>query len=62
MVVSEWCSCPHCKMSANYSEFKRVLENEGTCPMCEEPVQPMQVKIADNPEAEFKALAALMKT
>ena len=31
------------------------------CPMCEEPVQPMQVKIADNPEAEFKALAALMK-
>jgi hypothetical protein len=29
--------------------------------MCEEPVQPMQVKIADDPAAEFKALAALMK-
>lgn len=39
MVVSEWCQCPHCKMCANYSEFKRVLENEAVCPMCEEQVQ-----------------------
>lgn len=61
MVISEWSSCPHCKMCANFSDFKRVLENEPVCPMCEEAVQPTQVRIADNPQEEFKTLAALMK-
>lgn len=61
MVVSEWSSCPSCKMVANYQDFKRVLESEPTCPMCEEPVPPMTIKISDNAEGDFKALAALMK-
>jgi WD repeat-containing protein 19 len=61
MVISEWSSCPACKMCANYGEFKRVLESEPVCPMCEEPVPPMSIKLADNPDAEFKALAKLMQ-
>lgn len=61
MVVSEWSSCPSCKMVANYQDFKRVLESEATCPMCEEDVPPMSIKISDNAEGDFKALAALMK-
>jgi WD repeat-containing protein 19 len=36
MVVSEWSSCPTCKMCGIYSELKKVLEADPTCPMCEE--------------------------
>ena len=61
MVISEWSCCPICKMPCNFTEMKKVLENEPVCPMCEAPVSPMQIKLADDPEAEFKALANLMK-
>ena len=61
MIISEWSSCPCCKMVANYSDFKRVLESEPLCPMCEESVMPMAVKLSDTAEADFKALANLMK-
>ena len=61
MIISEWSSCPSCKMCANHSELKRVLEAEPICPMCEQNVPPMSVRIADDAQAEFKALVALMK-
>ena len=61
MILSDWSSCPSCKMCANYSDFKRVLEAEPVCPMCEAQVPPMTVKIAEDPAGEFKALVALMK-
>lgn len=61
MVLSEWSVCPSCKMCANYSELKRVLENDPVCPMCEAQVSPMSIKISDDPAGEFKALVALMK-
>lgn len=61
MVLSDWSSCPACKMCANYSDFKKVLEADPVCPMCEAQVPPMTVKIADDAAAEFKALVALMK-
>lgn len=61
MVLKEWSCCPACKMSANYQELKRVLENEPVCPMCEQNVPPMSITLSSDPEADFKALTALMK-
>jgi hypothetical protein len=48
-------------MPAIYSDFKRLLENEPVCPMCEQNVPAMSITLASEPEAEFKALTALMK-
>jgi hypothetical protein len=48
-------------MPANYSDFKRLLESEAVCPMCEQNVPPMSITLASDPEGEFKALTALMK-
>jgi hypothetical protein len=48
-------------MPAIYSNFKRLLENEPICPMCEQNVPAMSVTLASDPEADFKALTALMK-
>ena len=61
MVIKDWSSCPACKLPANYSHFKRILESEPVCPMCEQNVPPMSITLASDPEAEFKALTALMK-
>ena len=61
MVINEWSQCPACKMCANFSDLKRVLESEQICPMCEAQVHPMQVKISDDPAADFKNLVTLMK-
>jgi WD repeat-containing protein 19 len=41
MVMREWCACPSCKLPANYSDFKKLLEADPTCPMCETNVQAM---------------------
>ncbi len=35
MLIKEWSCCPACKLLAIYSDFKRLLENEAVCPMCE---------------------------
>lgn len=48
-------------MCANYTDFKKVLEADPVCPMCETNVPPMTVKISEDPASEFKALMALMK-
>jgi hypothetical protein len=61
MTIKEWSSCPACKLPAIYSDFKRLLENEPVCPMCEQNVPAMSITLASDPEAEFKALTALMK-
>ena len=61
MILSDWTQCPSCKMCGIYSELKKVLENENTCPMCDQQVHPMSVKISDDSSADFKALVALMK-
>jgi hypothetical protein len=41
--------------------MKRMLEFEPECPLCSKPVQPMQIRIAEDQEGELKALAELMK-
>ena len=48
-------------MPANYTEMKRVLEAEPICPMCSAEVMPIQVKVSDDAQAEFKELMTLMK-
>lgn len=42
MVIEEWSECPECKFPALYSDFKRVVENSGTCPMCYQAVSNIQ--------------------
>ena len=61
MILNEWASCPSCKMCANFSDFKKVLENDPVCPMCDQHVPPMSVKISEDSQGDFKALVALMK-
>lgn len=48
-------------MCANYTDFKKVLEAEPICPMCEAEVPPMSVKISDDPATDFKNLVNLFK-
>jgi heme/copper-type cytochrome/quinol oxidase subunit 2 len=48
-------------MPANYTELKRFLESDPTCPMCETSVSAMNITLSSVPEEEFKALTALMK-
>lgn len=61
MVISDWSNCSGCGMCANYTDFKKVLESTQECPMCETKIEPMSIKICDDPENEFKTLVALMK-
>ena len=61
MILSDWSTCPACKMCANYSDFKKVLESDPTCPMCETNIPAMSVKLSEDASGEFKALMALMK-
>jgi len=53
MILADWCHCPSCKMCANYSDLKAVLEKSPECPMCEAAVSPMAIKISDDPLADF---------
>ena len=48
-------------MCCNYTEMRRVLESDNSCPMCEKQIDPMAVTISNDPEAEFKALVELMR-
>jgi len=48
-------------MCANYTEMKRMLENDPICPMCAADVPAMTVTVSNDSEKEFKALVALMK-
>mmetsp|Transcript_17464 Transcript_17464/g.29389 ORF Transcript_17464/g.29389 Transcript_17464/m.29389 type:complete len:86 (+) Transcript_17464:472-729(+) len=61
MVLSDWSHCPSCKMCGLYTEMKRVLEADPSCPMCEQNVPPMTVKISDDSQSDFKSLVNLMK-
>ncbi|XP_053110027.1 WD repeat-containing protein 19 isoform X2 [Hemicordylus capensis] len=48
MVKDDWTACPHCDFPSLYSEFRNLLQNESTCPMCSEKVNIVSLKkIAD---------------
>jgi hypothetical protein len=61
MTIKEWSCCPLCKLPANYSDLKKLLEADPTCPMCEQNCPAVSVTMASDPDMEFKALTALMK-
>jgi len=61
MILPEWSCCPSCKMPAIYTDFKKLLENDPTCPMCEQSISPVSLQLSSEPEKEFKELAGLMK-
>eukprot|EP00806_Schmidingerella_arcuata_P004714 Macronucleus_5278.p1 GENE.Macronucleus_5278~~Macronucleus_5278.p1 ORF type:complete len:175 (+),score=54.47 Macronucleus_5278:1-525(+) len=61
LILQDYSKCPSCLMPCNYTEMKRMLEAEPVCPMCAAEVMPMQVKISEDAEAEFKELMQLMK-
>uniref|UniRef100_A0ACB8E720 WD repeat-containing protein 19 n=3 Tax=Sphaerodactylus townsendi TaxID=933632 RepID=A0ACB8E720_9SAUR len=48
MVQGDWTVCPHCDFPALFSEFRSLLQNESTCPMCSEKVNIVSLmKIVD---------------
>ena len=51
MITNEWTHCPKCGFPANISYFRKVLDVEATCPMCEKPVDSKQLKIV--PEYDY---------
>lgn len=61
MTLKEWSNCPNCKLPAIYSDFKRLLEADPTCPMCETNVPAISITLCSDPDSEFKTLTALMK-
>lgn len=61
MTIADWSCCPSCKMCANYSHFKKVLEADPTCPMCAASVPPMSLKLSSDPAGDFKTLVNLFK-
>ena len=50
MTIYEWSNCPLCKMPAQYSSFKKMLEQDSTCPMCEGQVPAMNLTLSNDPE------------
>lgn len=50
MIIKEWSCCPSCKMPAIYTDFKKLLENEPSCPMCEANVPAISITLASDPE------------
>jgi len=61
MILQDYSKCPNCLMPCNHTEMKRVLEGEPICPICSTEVMPIQVKISEDAETEFKELMTLMK-
>eukprot|EP01012_Entosiphon_sulcatum_P034005 TRINITY_DN4306_c0_g1_i1.p1 TRINITY_DN4306_c0_g1~~TRINITY_DN4306_c0_g1_i1.p1 ORF type:complete len:1383 (+),score=422.30 TRINITY_DN4306_c0_g1_i1:301-4449(+) len=50
MVLSDWSYCPNCKFPALYSAMTVLVQEEKTCPMCEQEVNFMAIKKVDNPD------------
>ncbi|KAJ7557745.1 hypothetical protein O6H91_04G007600 [Diphasiastrum complanatum] len=48
MVLGDWTICPLCKFPALMSEFVKVLQVEGMCPMCSQNVPLVEVKPLEN--------------
>ena len=61
MTIFEWSSCPSCKMPALFPDFKKLIEYENVCPMCEQQIDPMTIILSNEPDKDFKELANLMK-
>ena len=61
MILQDYSKCPSCLMPCNYTEMKRLIESEPVCPMCSAEVLPMQLKISEDAQQEFKELMGLMK-
>lgn len=57
MTLDDWSECPHCKFPASYKYFQMVLKVNGSvCPMCNENVDPMEVKKILDPRPLLKKL------
>jgi WD repeat-containing protein 19 len=61
IVLTDFAKCPRCDMAANYTDYKRMLESEPICASSGLDVNPMQLKISDDPQKEFKDLTDLLK-
>lgn len=61
IVMKDLSKCPRCDMACNYTDMKRLLENEPICPTTGIEVNPIELKLADDPQKEFKELMDLMK-
>jgi len=40
MILNDWACCPSCSLPTIMKEFKRIIENEPVCPMCETKIDP----------------------
>ncbi|CAD8171970.1 unnamed protein product [Paramecium pentaurelia] len=44
IVAEQCCLCPECKFPANIQYFKRILEIEPICPLCQKQIRPQDLK------------------
>ena len=62
MTLSDWCVCPVSGMPALLNQYKKILIGEDvSCPMGGGNVEPSQLRLAVDPQAELKSLTASPK-
>ncbi|CAM6122003.1 unnamed protein product [Calypogeia fissa] len=54
MVLGNWTKCPSCQFPALTTEFIKIIEIEGTCPMCWSEVAVKDVKEISDPIGDMK--------
>eukprot|EP00357_Protocruzia_adherens_P031508 CAMPEP_0115034576 /NCGR_PEP_ID=MMETSP0216-20121206/40747_1 /TAXON_ID=223996 /ORGANISM="Protocruzia adherens, Strain Boccale" /LENGTH=1399 /DNA_ID=CAMNT_0002413515 /DNA_START=36 /DNA_END=4235 /DNA_ORIENTATION=- len=56
MILDDWSKCDESGFPAIYYEYKKVLENSPTCPMCENETLPTNIRKVVDPQAELQRL------
>jgi WD repeat-containing protein 19 len=47
MTIEDWSSCPHCGMPGNHTAMLNALGFEPSCPMCEQPLRPTELRVGN---------------
>lgn len=55
MMLADWAECPNCHFPASHRAVVGILQAEGRCPMCNDPVDATSVKRVLDPMAKLKA-------
>lgn len=54
MMLADWAECPNCHFAASHRQLVGILQAEGRCPMCNDPVDASSVKRMLDPMARLK--------
>lgn len=49
MVVNEWAQCPSCHFPCRLAAFKKVIQAQEQCPMCDQAVSLDSIQLLKDP-------------